>query len=467
VDNNLVFVLLVLLLAVIITIAILPSIRRRQRERDDPGYGMDFGGLVQDDNEESRKAQVALEELKRLERLDLHGADEDAHAGRDFGLSSPGEDDFLHPGALGPAVIRGHVAEEPPLPRRPEEPVGAVPFDLAVRDERAAEPLNGRPSGAGANGVAARQGEGRTGFDWKVAAQYERSRGRGMSIFDDPGAVRATQGDPGDRSERPAQAARAAAGPAMPPSSTQQAPPRIPPTLRPPQASQSQARATPPPQPRVPPPQPAAAPEARASATPPPQPRVPPSRQPQAAQPRFTPPQASRATPHQSARTTQQPVPVQPARAPAEATAQPGRAAASGQMPTPPVAPGQPPAAPADRPQPGSTGGAGSPPRADTAFRADRPAAPAPPPPPPPLSPPLITPSEADRFRDRWSSIKGAFPDDPHAAVRQARQLLEEFNELVNERLAVDKGDGEEPSTEELRIALRRYRAFFDRLLMA
>jgi len=48
--------------------------------------------------------------------------------------------------------------------------------------------------------------------------------------------------------------------------------------------------------------------------------------------------------------------------------------------------------------------------------------------------------------------------------VKQAGELLEEFTELVSNRLEPGKGDGEQ-STEDLRVALQRYRAVFERLL--
>jgi len=433
VDNNLVFVLLVLLLAVIITIAILPSVRRRQRERDEAGYTSQFGGFAEEEGEESRKAQVALEELKRLERLDLHGPGEEARPTRDFTVATAGDDDFLRPGTLGPTVIRGHVADEPPLPRRPEEPIAAHAFEL--REERAPEAVNGRLSGAGANGVAARQAEGRPNFDWKAAAQYERSRSRGASVFDDPAAARGTAGEPAESQESPVHAAQAGAPPSTP--TAQQPPPRFPPPPGQPR--------TPPP--RVPPPSGQPRP-GQPRAAPPPPPRVLPQRQPPPGQPRVPPPPPRPAP--QGTRPGQSPVPPPPAGV--NEPAQAHRVAA------PPAPPG---------PAPAQT--------AQTAPAAPQPAAPAAPgrvdvpseSAPPPLSPPLFTATEADEFRDRWISIKGAFPDDPHAAVRQARELLDEFNGLISERLAVDKGEDGDPSTEDLRIALRRYRAFFDRLLMA
>jgi hypothetical protein len=79
----------------------------------------------------------------------------------------------------------------------------------------------------------------------------------------------------------------------------------------------------------------------------------------------------------------------------------------------------------------------------------------------------LVAPNEAEGFRRRLRAIKADFPDDPEAAVKQAGELLGEFTELVSRRLEPGQagGDGGERTTEDLRVALQRYRAVFDRLL--
>jgi hypothetical protein len=83
-----------------------------------------------------------------------------------------------------------------------------------------------------------------------------------------------------------------------------------------------------------------------------------------------------------------------------------------------------------------------------------------------------IVPEErAASYASRWDAIKGAFVDEPRQAVAQADalvgELLDELETLFREqRRDIEHGlDADETSTEDLRMALRRYRSFFDRLL--
>jgi hypothetical protein len=85
---------------------------------------------------------------------------------------------------------------------------------------------------------------------------------------------------------------------------------------------------------------------------------------------------------------------------------------------------------------------------------------------------PLLSPDEAKEFRVRWDTIQAGFVDEPRRAVEQAdslvagamKRLAETF---ANERAKLEaQWDSEESvSTENLRLALRRYRSFFGRLL--
>ena len=80
----------------------------------------------------------------------------------------------------------------------------------------------------------------------------------------------------------------------------------------------------------------------------------------------------------------------------------------------------------------------------------------------------LFAPDAAGDFRNRWSAVQGAFVDDPTKAVRDADELVNQVlkslaDSFAEQRAAFDGDRG--PSTEDLRIALRRYRAFFERLL--
>ena len=84
----------------------------------------------------------------------------------------------------------------------------------------------------------------------------------------------------------------------------------------------------------------------------------------------------------------------------------------------------------------------------------------------------LFEADEAKRFRDRWLIIQGNFVDDPTASVKQADDLVTDVIKSVttsfsNRRLDLEKqwhGDTD-VSTEDLRMAIKRYRSFFDRLL--
>ncbi len=85
---------------------------------------------------------------------------------------------------------------------------------------------------------------------------------------------------------------------------------------------------------------------------------------------------------------------------------------------------------------------------------------------------PLFPNSELDDLRNRWSSVQTAFVDEPRSAVEQAdglvaaamKRLAEVFAE-ERSRLEQQWDRGDNVSTEELRIALQRYRSFFQRLL--
>jgi hypothetical protein len=87
---------------------------------------------------------------------------------------------------------------------------------------------------------------------------------------------------------------------------------------------------------------------------------------------------------------------------------------------------------------------------------------------------PLFPSEEADRFRRRWESLQASFVDQPQEAVAQAddlvgdlmQQLTSSFGDKRSE-LEAQWEQGDEVSTEELRVALMRYRSFFNRLLSA
>jgi hypothetical protein len=90
----------------------------------------------------------------------------------------------------------------------------------------------------------------------------------------------------------------------------------------------------------------------------------------------------------------------------------------------------------------------------------------------PDVSAPLFPSSELESLRSRWKEIQTAFVDEPRRAVEQAdglvasamKRLAEVF---ADERSGLEKqwDRGDSVSTEDLRVALQRYRSFFDRLL--
>ncbi len=85
---------------------------------------------------------------------------------------------------------------------------------------------------------------------------------------------------------------------------------------------------------------------------------------------------------------------------------------------------------------------------------------------------PLFSPEEAKELRARWDAIQGAFVDEPRQAVEQADSLvagaMKRLAEMFADERATLEGQwdrGDDVSTEDLRLALRRYRSFFGRLL--
>ena len=87
-------------------------------------------------------------------------------------------------------------------------------------------------------------------------------------------------------------------------------------------------------------------------------------------------------------------------------------------------------------------------------------------------SEPLFPGEELQGLRTRWKEIQTAFVDEPRKAVEQADSLVASAMKRLAEVFAEERSGlekqwdrGESVSTEDLRVALQRYRAFFDRLL--
>src|SRR3990172_6976663 len=85
---------------------------------------------------------------------------------------------------------------------------------------------------------------------------------------------------------------------------------------------------------------------------------------------------------------------------------------------------------------------------------------------------PLLEEGEAEEFRSRWQDIQTEFVDDPRHSVENADELVARVINSITENFASERTSledqwnrGKEASTEDLRIAMMRYRSFFTRLL--
>ena len=84
----------------------------------------------------------------------------------------------------------------------------------------------------------------------------------------------------------------------------------------------------------------------------------------------------------------------------------------------------------------------------------------------------LFPENELNDLRTRWKDIQTAFVDEPRKAVEQADGLVASAMKRLAEVFAQERSGleqqwdrGDNVSTEDLRVALQRYRTFFDRLL--
>ena len=87
---------------------------------------------------------------------------------------------------------------------------------------------------------------------------------------------------------------------------------------------------------------------------------------------------------------------------------------------------------------------------------------------------PLLPESQGAELQTRWEAIQGRFVDDPRSAVEEADALVASTMQQLADGFASAREDlegqwsrGEDISTEDLRVALQRYRSFFRRLLAA
>lgn len=85
---------------------------------------------------------------------------------------------------------------------------------------------------------------------------------------------------------------------------------------------------------------------------------------------------------------------------------------------------------------------------------------------------PLFPGNELQDLRTNWDRIQTGFVDEPRTAVEQADSLVASTMKRLAEVFAGERSKleqqwdrGDNVSTEDLRLALQRYRSFFHRLL--
>ena len=86
----------------------------------------------------------------------------------------------------------------------------------------------------------------------------------------------------------------------------------------------------------------------------------------------------------------------------------------------------------------------------------------------------LLAPEQSEELRTRWDRIQAGFVDQPQNAVEEADSLVTDLVQRITGRFSSERqrledqwAKGDDVSTEDLRVALTRYRSFFDRLLSA
>ena len=86
---------------------------------------------------------------------------------------------------------------------------------------------------------------------------------------------------------------------------------------------------------------------------------------------------------------------------------------------------------------------------------------------------PLFENTEAEDFRSQWLDIQSRFVDDPRASVKEADELVANViksitRSFADKRMSLEnqwKSGENNISTEDMRVAMQRYRSFFNRLL--
>jgi polyhydroxyalkanoate synthesis regulator phasin len=85
---------------------------------------------------------------------------------------------------------------------------------------------------------------------------------------------------------------------------------------------------------------------------------------------------------------------------------------------------------------------------------------------------PLLERSRANELHTRWRELQTKFVDDPRVTVEEADALVDELLQDIGRGFADARAElerqwteGDNASTEDLRLTLQRYRSFFERLL--
>jgi len=84
----------------------------------------------------------------------------------------------------------------------------------------------------------------------------------------------------------------------------------------------------------------------------------------------------------------------------------------------------------------------------------------------------LFAGGELSGLRSRWDEVQSGFVDDPRDSVQKADGLVSDVVDQLTTGFSKARTQleerwarGEDASTEDLRLALKRYREFFERLL--
>jgi hypothetical protein len=87
---------------------------------------------------------------------------------------------------------------------------------------------------------------------------------------------------------------------------------------------------------------------------------------------------------------------------------------------------------------------------------------------------PLLPGDETQRFDEQWRTVQGSFVDHPREAVEQADKLVADLMQRLATQFSQTRAElerqwdsADDVSTEDLRVAMTRYRSFFERLLAA